>query len=104
MIQGCKPLSSEEGLSSEHVNILSVWSGVRTDTGLRTAAFLANLPRDEARERKCAIMRDVFTCLQGRCGEDRPGAAVAAGNDDVAEMDLRAVEDGVLEMRQSAAL
>ena len=47
---------------------------------------------------------DPFTAAQGRPGEDHPGAAVAAGNDDAAEMDLPAAGNGVLEIRQPEAL
>ena len=41
---------------------------------------------------------------QGRPGEDRPGAAFAAGNDDAGQMDLRAAGDGIVEIRQPEAL
>jgi len=41
---------------------------------------------------------------QGRPGEDRLGAAVAAGNDHAAQMDLRPIGDGFLEIRHAEAL
>jgi len=53
-------------------------------------------------DRREAVFSGVAT--QGRPGEDRPGAAVATGNDDAAQMDLRPAGDGVLEIRQSEAL